>query len=96
MPLRTTRHEKLLRDLQEGKITEPEYHEELARMRGYPTHRAMLEALARKHGFPTPEAYEEHLKKQQEIRERTKGLLAKRKEMQKTSGFFVKKAARRP
>ena len=88
MPVRMTRHEKLLRDLQAGSITEEEYREELARMKGYPTHRAMVEALAKKHGFPTPEAYEEHLKKQQEIREKTKGILAKRKEMQKTTGFF--------
>jgi hypothetical protein len=88
MPLRMTHHEKLLRDLREGKITEQEYREEFARMKGYPSHRAMLEALAKKHGFPTPEAYEEHLKRQQGVRERTKDLLAKRKEMQKTSGFF--------
>lgn len=81
---------KLARDLREGRISEEEYLNTAARLRGYPDDAAYKKAVAEKHRFPSWDAYQDFLKKQKKIREETERKTREFRARQPTRGFFKK------
>lgn len=81
---------KLARDLREGRISEEEYLNTAARLRGYPNDAAYKKAIAEKHRFPSWDVYQDFLKNQKKVCEETEKKAREFRARQPTKGLFKK------